>query len=554
MNMQVSSLLSQAVQGLNTGDLNGAEALLNRALLMAPGNLDVLNLLGVVLFQKGQLKESLQFLQTVVHADPGNLMACYNMANILMRHGDHVRALEFHERAMRLKPNDYWILMNYGISLSRLRRFAQAMESFRKAIDLDPSQADGWQNLATCLKDRKDYAAALQAYDQAIQRRPGYADAWSGKGSVLHSLSRYEEALAHFDKAIQCNPGFAEAWSNKGATLHDLMRYPEALDCFDRAIQVQPDYYESYWNKSLTQLLLGDFEHGWADYRYRWKIQNAAPYRHAELPRLETLEQARGKTILVWAEQGFGDSLHFARFLPQLARHAARVVFEVQAALCPLFEGRLDCEVLPQGQPPGPVDCQVALLDLPCVFQTRLETIPAASPYLRASPQSIADWKDRLGLSKARLNIGIACSGNAAQDNDHHRSMPLALFQPLLDAANCYLLQKDVRDADRAYLETHPEIRFLGDQLKSFEDTAAIVCCLDLVVSVDTSLAHLTGALGQPLFVLVRWAPDWRYMLDRTDNPWYPSARVFRQASLGDWTSAVEGAAAVINGLRRAPS
>lgn len=552
--MQLNTSLNQAVQALNKGDLDGAETLLRRALIMAPRNVDVLNLLGVVAFQRGNMQESLQFLQKVVKSDPRNLMACYNLANVLMHTGDHARALEFHERARQLKPDDYWILVNHGISLSRLKRFDQAKASLHKAIALNPAQAEGWQNLATCLKDSKDYAAALPAYDEAIGLRPDYAEAWSGKGSVLHSLMRYEEALACFDQAIQCNPNFAEAWSNKGATLNDLMRYPEALSCFDRAILVQPDYYESYWNKSLTQLLLGDFEEGWLNYRHRWKIRAAAPYLHADLPRLDTLEQARGKTVLVWAEQGLGDSLHFARYLPLLARHAGRVIFEAQPALCPLFQEQLGCEVIPMGQARGPADYQVALLDLPCVFQTRLDTIPARSPYLQATPQSIARWRDALELSAGRLNIGIACSGNAAQDNDHHRSLPLELLQPVLSLGSCYLLQKEVRDSDRAYLATHPEIRFLGDALKSFDDTAAVVSCLDLVVSVDTSLAHLTGALGRPLYILVRWAPDWRYMLDRTDNPWYPSARVFRQASLGDWTSAVEGAAAAISGLGRAPS
>lgn len=537
--MQLTTSLNQAVQALNKGDLDGAEALLRRALLLAPRSADVLNLLGVVAFQRGHLQESLQFLQKVITADPNNLMACYNLANVLMRTGDHARALEFHERALRLKPDDYWILVNHGISLSRLRRFAPAQANFQKAIALNPAQADGWQNLATCLKDSKDYPAALEAYDQALQRRPDYTEAWSGKGSVLHSLTHYEEALACFDKAIACNPGFAEAWSNKGATLGDLRRYPEALACFDRAIALQPDYYESYWNKSLIQLLQGDFEDGWVNYRYRWQIRHAAPYLHVEVPRLETLEQARGKTVLVWAEQGLGDSLQFARYLPLLAQHAGRVVFEAQPALCSLFEGQLGCAVVPKGQATGPVDCQVALLDLPCVFQTRLETIPAATPYLRAAPASMARWKAALDLCPERLNIGIACSGNAAQDNDHHRSLPLELLQPVLELGNCYLLQKELRPADAAYLAAHPEIRYLGNELASFEDTAAVVSCLDLVVSVDTSLAHLTGALGRPLYVLVRWAPDWRYLLEREDSPWYPSARLFRQAALGDWASAI---------------
>lgn len=537
--MQLNSLLNQAVQDLNSGNLDNAEAQLKRAQLLAPKNIDVLNLLGVLAFNKGRLQESLQYLEKVVQGAPDNLMACYNLGNILMRMGDHRRALEFHERALRIKPDDYWILMNRGVSLSQLRCHVEAAESLRRAIALNPQQADAWQNLATCLKDQKKFEEALVAYDEALQRRPDYTEAWSGKGSVLHSLTRYEDALACFDRALQCDPRNAEAWSNKGATLGDLTRYAESLACFDRAIDCDPAYRESYWNKSLIQLLLGDFEEGWRNYRSRWQIRHAASYRHGDLPRLEALDQARGKTVLVWAEQGLGDSLQFARYLPLLVQQGCRVVFEVQAALSPLFAHLSGVTIVPQGRLCGHADAQVALLDLPCLFQTRLDTIPATVPYVHATPESMVRWRAALGLSSEKLNIGIACSGNAAQDNDHHRSMPLQALASLFGRANCYLLQKDLRDTDRSCLESHPEVRYLGDQLSSFEDTAAIVANLDLVISVDTSLAHLAGAMGRPLFALIRWAPDWRYMLERKDNPWYPSARVFRQASLGDWASAV---------------
>jgi len=548
--MSLTPLLNQAVQALNNGNLDGAEDLLKRAQFLAPQSIDVLNLLGLVAFQKGRLQESLQLLEGVIRGAPDNLMACYNLGNILMRLGDHRRALEFHERALRLKPDDYWILMNRGVSLSQLRRYTEATDSLRRAIALSPTQADAWQNLATCLKEQKRFEEALAAYDEALQRRPDYTEAWSGKGSVLHSLTRYDDALACFDRALQCDPRNAEAWSNKGATLGDLTRYAESLVCFDRAIESDPSYQESYWNKSLIQLLLGDFEEGWRNYRHRWQIRSAASYRHSELPRLETLAQARGKTILVWAEQGLGDSLQFVRYLPLLVAQGCRVVFEVQPALCALFANLAGVSVVPQGQPCGTVDAQVALLDLPCVFETRVHTIPATVPYIRPVPESVERWRAELGLAGDKPNIGLACSGNAAQDNDHHRSMPLGTLAPLFGRANCYLLQKELRDADRACLEHHPEVRYLGEQLASFEDTAAIVANLDLVVSVDTSLAHLAGAMGHPLFLLIRWAPDWRYMLERKDNPWYPSAQVFRQTTQGDWVSAVKMMLAAVDALK----
>lgn len=538
MNTQIDTLLTQAVQSFNRGDLPNAERLLKRALLTAPKNPDALKLLGIMSFQRGNVQESLRLLQEVVTASPGDPMGYYNLAKVHMHVGDYARALELLDSAVRLSPDDYWTRINRGVSLSKLKRFEQALESFDQAIALDPAQVTGWWNLALCLEDGGKYAQALQAYDQAIQRKPGFPDAWSGKGSLLRKLKRFDEALAHLDKAIQCNPAFAQAWSNKGVTLAELQRHAEALSCYDRAIQVEPDYADSYCNKSLTQLALGDFEHGWANYhRYRWKAANADPYLHPELPELEAVEEARGKNVLVWAEQGLGDTLQFSRYVSLLANVGALVIFEVQPELCPLFENQFPCRIIPKGARYGSADLQVPLLQLPFLFDTREDNIPAGVPYLRAAPQNIARWERVLDRNARRLNVGIACSGNPAYQNDQVRSIPLELFQPLLEAANCYVLQKEVRESDRAYLQAHPEMHFLGEDL---ENTAAIMSNLDLTISVDTSLVHLAGALGKPVFVLLPWAPDWRWMLERKDSPWYPTARLFRQATYRDWTSVIE--------------
>lgn len=551
MNARLSSLLNQAAHLFSQGDLPNAEAALKHALVIAPRNPDALSLLGIISFQRGDIEASLQLLHKAVKARPGDATGYYNLGNVFLRVGDHSKALEFLDRAGRLNPDDYWIRVNHGICLANLKRFEEAKHSFDRAIAIDPSEAAGWRNLALCLEESGRYTEALQAYDEAIQRRPDYPDAWSGKGSTLHKLERFDEALAHFDKAIQFNPAFAEAWSNKGGTLHELRRHAEALGCFDRAIEVQPEYADSYWNKSLTQLLLGDFQHGWSNYRYRWKTRHADPHRHSELPELDSVEKARGKTILVWAEQGLGDTLQFSRYIALLAGVGAQVIFEVHPELCPLLEGQLACRVIPKGAGHGSAHLQIPLLDLPFLFHTRLDSIPAEVPYLRATPQSIARWERVLGRAGDRLNVGIACSGSPGHQNDTRRSFPLEQFEPLAQAANCYLLQKEIRDSDRAFLRTHPEILFLGEEIGNFEDTAALVSILDLIVSVDTSLVHLAGALGRPVYVLLPWAPDWRWMLDRKDSPWYPSACLFRQPAYRDWISVIEEVAAKLSDIEK---
>ncbi len=382
------------------------------------------------------------------------------------------------------------------------------------------------------------FEVAEQQYRASLALLPDRPSTLTNLSFVLLRLRQHEEAQACASRALALEPGNAEAMLNLGLIEKDLGRPQAAIGYFERALAYQPDYPEARWNLSLTQLLCGQFAPGWQGYESRWRVAQAATYRHPELPAVRELAQVRGRTVLVWAEQGLGDTLQFGRYVPLLAKQGAKVIFEVQEPLLPVLQGRLDAQVVPRA---GVVsaDLQVPLLSLPGLFGTTLDTIPPALP-LAPPPGRLAAWSTRLARTAGRPNIGLACSGFAGHDHDHLRSMPLELVKPLLPLGSVFLIQREVRDRDRPFLQAHPEVVYLGEELRDFGDTAAAVEHMDLIISVDTSLVHLAGSMGKPLKVLLASDPDWRWLLDRPDSPWYPCARLHRQPAAGGWEAVVQ--------------
>jgi tetratricopeptide (TPR) repeat protein len=371
--------------------------------------------------------------------------------------------------------------------------------------------------------------------------RPDYAEALNNRGNTLRELQRFEEALASYDRALKVQPDFAEALCSRGATLHELKRFDEALASYDRALKVRPDYTETHFNEAICRLLTGDFDRGWEKNEWRWATEEHKKKKwNFAQPQWTGQGEIAGKTILLHSEQGFGDTIQFCRYVPRVASRGGRVILGVPSTLRELMSTLPGvAQIVSKGDPLPDFDIHCPLLSLPLAFGTRLETIPSATPYLRASAPVVMDWKVRLD-QRNRPMIGLAWSGHPMHKNDHNRSISLRSLLPVLDIEATFVsLQKEVRVADTELLKERADILHFGDALGDFSDTAALISNLDLVISVDTSIAHLAGALAKPVWVLLPFVPDWRWLLDREDSPWYPTARLFRQDETRQWDNVI---------------
>jgi tetratricopeptide (TPR) repeat protein len=575
---KINQMMTRALQCFQSGNYDEAELILIKVLGTQPKNFDALHILGVLKGIKNQHQEALEFFRKALRVNSNDSFLNFNIAKAFSEIGDDEKALKFHSSATRLNPNHPEGWLGYGKSLSNLKKFDESLNLFNKAVTLNPEYAEAWTNRGCALKELGHFQQALDSfdkslkinpyfaetwsnrgiallelkrvedalisYDRAIEIKPDYAEAWNNRGNALTELKREEEAVANYKRAIEIMPDFAEAYYNRGNALKELMRMEDALACFDNSIEVKPDYAEAYWNKSLSLLLSGDFVRGWNLYEWRWKIpglmRNLADFpQPLWLGQTEFggLEGLAGKTILVHSEQGLGDTLQFARYLPLLADCGARVIFELPAVLLGLLRGLNGVsEFVVKGQVSPPADFHCPLLSLPLAFKTTLESIPSPGPYLKADALKVKQWSERLGL-KSRPRIGLVWSGNAQHKNDHNRSISLELLlSQLPDRFDWVSLQREVRDADRQALELHPSIRHFGTELADFTDTAALCELMDLVISVDTSVAHLSGALGRPTWVLLPNVPDWRWLLDRDDSPWYACIKLYRQREPSEWS------------------
>ena len=374
--------------------------------------------------------------------------------------------------------------------------------------------------------------------------RPDYADALYNRGNALKLLKRYEESLASYDRAVALQPNHADAHNNRGQVLRELGRYNEALASYDRALALRPHHVMAHCNAAALRLLTGDFGRGWVHYEWRWLKKSVVPTkRNFSQPAWSGGDRLSGKTILIHSEQGLGDTIQFARYVPLIAAGGAQVIFEVQKPLQELMTGLAGAaKIAAKGGPLPQFDLHCPLLSLPLAFGTRLETIPSDNAYLRVPPRHLAEWQSRLSGAR-HPRIGLVWSGNPGHERDGERSIGLRALLPMLDtlsaAASFVSLQKDVRAEDAAILKERADIVDYGPALRDFSDTAALVSQLDLVISVDTSVAHLAGALGKPVWILLTYFPDWRWLLGRDDSPWYPTARLFRQNGTGTWDDVI---------------
>jgi hypothetical protein len=355
---------------------------------------------------------------------------------------------------------------------------------------------------------------------------------------ALKSNNLFDQAIAEFQQAIKLDPNLAAAHSNLGVVFKDLGRLDEAKACYRKAIQLKPDYADAHWNLALILLRQGDLKEGFAEYEWRRFVRSAAPVPILAMPQWKG-EPLRGKSIVLYPEQGLGDAIQFVRYIPMVAEHGAQVVVACPPNLRSLFEPAFPMAqfINFDGSFP-PIDVHCSLISLPLAFGTDLNSIPAQIPYLRADQALVDKWSSRLGPRDGRRRVGIAWAGNPAHYNDRNRSIALSELAPLFEAKNTqfFSLQKDKRPGDA--LPT--TVADFTTEFTDFGETAAFTENLDLVIAVDTSVVHLAGAIGKPTWVLLPFVTDWRWLLDRDDSPWYPTIRLFRQSNLGSWKEPVE--------------
>lgn len=486
----------------------------------------------------GDAAQAERLCAQALEADPHDTDALHLLALLRLDQGRPAEALGLVTTALRSKPRSDALHCTHGQVLVALGRREEALASFEWAIALAPAPVEALHRRARALSALGRASDALDDLDRLLALDPGHVDALNDRGILLRRLHRPEEALASYARALAVAPHCAEALNNRGAVLLDLRRHEEALASFAAAQALRPDYADAHRNEALARLMLGDFAGGWAKYEWRWKDRDdQAPL---PLPVWDGGAPLAGRTLLLHAEQGLGDTIQFARYAPALAARGAKVVLGVQPALKGLL-GSLDgvAAVVSQGDPLPAVDLQYPMASLPLAFATDLASIPRRVPYLKADPARVAHWRERLPGEAPR--VGLAWSGSRTHVNDHNRSLRLRQLAPMLRRGDvCFVgLQQDIREVDAPDLQAAPALGF-GRAFRDFADTAAVVSQLDLVISVDTSVAHLAGALARPVWVLLPFVPDWRWLLDREDSPWYPTARLFRQPKPGDWANVIE--------------
>jgi hypothetical protein len=422
-----------------------------------------------------------------------------------------------------------------------------AQSALEMTAKLLPGDAEAHDNLGTALRAKQRPNEALHCFRRALEIRPDYTEAHSNLGSALRDLGRLDEAAASYRRALDFDPSLAVAHSNLGDAQLALGQIDEAIASCRRALAHDPRLVEAHNNLALALLLTGDFDNGWIEYEWRLCIQNGSGIRERRQfrqPRWQGPETLVGKTILIYGEQGLGDTLQFCRYLPHLVALGARVVFEVQPPLGDLL-ARVEgiSQLITRGETLPELDYRCPLLSLPMAFKTTLTSIPCAARYLTTSPAKVAQWRARLG-ERRRPRVGLAWSGNPDHRNDQFKRIALAqMSQYLPDGFDYYCLQKDLRAEDAPFLRSVRRIEHFSEDL-DFESTAALCECLDVVISVDTSVAHLSGALGLKTWVLLPFVPDWRWLLHRDDTPWYPTVKLYRQDRLGDWRHVLDRVAA----------
>lgn len=536
----LDAMFRQALVLQQSGRLEEAALQFEQLLAHAPGHPTLMTCAGLVALQQGQLERANALLGESLAIAQEQPQALLGRGIALQHLGQLDESVQCFDQALALNPQYAEAYANRGNALLGLKRYGEALESSDRALALNPAMADALANRGVALLELNRVDEALGSCDRAIAMQPGMAAFYSNRASILQKLHRLDEALVAVDRAIELDPQLVEAHSNRGCVLQALNRLDEAGASFDRATALKPDYAPAHFNKGLVNLLSGNFVGGWRLYEWRWQADSREYVRDFAQPVWLGGSSLSGKTLLIHAEQGLGDFIMICRYASMAEAQGAKVIIEVPPVLDALMRTlQGNFTIVTHGEPLPEFDVHCPAMSLPLAFGTKLDTIPASVPYLHADPALSQTWRDRLGAA-TQLRVGLAWSGSVAHKNDHNRSIPLRLLEPWFGLpVEFHALQSEFRARDAEAMFGLGNLRVHGDELRHFADTAALIQEMDLVVAVDTAVAHLAGAMGKPVWILLPFSPDFRWMLGRSDSPWYPGAELFRQSAPGDWASVV---------------
>jgi tetratricopeptide (TPR) repeat protein len=540
--VDIEHLFDQGQTCQKQGELDKARSFYESVLKLNPHHFKTLHCFAILQAQLGNLKEALNFFDLAIAIDSSVASVYSNRGNVLRLGKRLDEAVESYQEAIRINPNFAHAYSSLGVALQELKQYEAAAESFQKAIALKPDFVEAYSNQAVTLLALKKIDLALESCNAAIRLQPDFAQAYFNRGNVLLESQRLKDALVSYNKAIDLKSDYADAYFNLAVANAELDKAEDELDGYNKTLAIDPDFARANFNKSVALLRRGEFELGWQLYEWRWKIeQRDLKHPYIEQPLWLGEESIQGKTVLLHGEQGLGDMIQFCRYAKMVKALGAHVLMEVPSKLVPLLQD-LDGvdEVVLQGQQEQQnFDFYCPMMSLPLAFKTTLDSIPSPDPYLQTVSEKVASWHSKMGR-KTKPRIGLAWSGNPEHKNDRDRSIPLALLKHYLpDGFEYVCLQNEVRLQDQPALKD-TAIRYWGDEIKDFADTAALCELMDLVITVDTSVAHLCGALGKPTWVLLPFRADWRWFNDRKDSPWYRCIELFRQSVDRSWISVME--------------
>lgn len=542
MTITAEQALHLALSQQHAGQLAAAEATCRRVLTAQPQHPNALYRLGMIALSAGRHEEALEAIGQAVALRPNEPDWYSNLAVVQRRCGQTEDAVASLQRALALRPDLHHVHFNLGNALQELGRYVEALECYRRALELQPEHAASHVGLGNSLRELGRVEGAIESHRRAVALAPASAVAHDFLGVSLMEADRLDEAGACFRRALELEPAFADALLNLGLVCQSTRRPNEAAALYRQALVHNPELARTHTNLAHALLLTGQFEEGWREYEWRWRDPKfPSQPRNFAAPRWDGSPMP-GRTILLHTEQGYGDAIHFLRYLPLVRERSAasRVIVECSAPLVRLFAESVgdDAEVFErvdwEGNKLPSFDCHLPFLSLPFALR-KFAPMPMATPFLHADPARRAAWRECL---QPGFRVGLVWAGSTWHRRDRRRSIPVEQLAPLLrlEGVSFYSLQIGAKEKTSTL---PPPIHDLTSHITDFADTAALVAELDLVISVDTSVVHLAGALGRPVWTLLPFVPDWRWGLERDDTLWYPSMRLFRQRVMDDWDEVV---------------
>jgi tetratricopeptide (TPR) repeat protein len=534
---------SLGVGFLNIRQYDKACASFNRAISIEPNFIEAYFNLAKALNSLEKYEEAISNYSMSISLNSNYADAYNNRGVVYLKNlKEPEKALSDFKIYLKIIPNAWNGFYNTAQCYSELEEYEEAIKNYDRALELNPDNADIYFTRGVTYYELEEYEEAIKNYDRALELNPDNANIYSNKSIVYRSMKRYEDAFKSLDCAIKLKPDLAAAYSNRGLVHSELKQYEEAHKNYDRAIELEPTIGDAYWNKSNLKILQGCYGEGWQLFEWRWKTTflNHQP-RDFKQPLWLGQESITNKIILIHHEQGLGDSIQFSRYIPLLEKYNPKeIILESPQPLISILSSlRGNFKIITLGDPLPHFDYYCPIMSLPLAFKTALESIPSEMPYLFADEDKISLWAEKLGL-KIKPRVGLVWSGFKGHKNDRNRSLSLRQLDSIFSLPfELHSLQKEIRDHDLEVLNSCDQIHQHQDELIDFSDTAALIHHLDLIVSVDTSVAHLAGAMGKKVFLMLPYAPDYRWMDNRPDSPWYPSMRLFRQPKIDDWDSVI---------------